>query len=597
MGESMLPQVLKPAGYVCGAVGKWHLGSAPNFRPLQRGFDEFFGFLGAQSTYYNARVFRNDTQITETAYLTDAFTREGVSFINRHATEPFFLYLAYNAVHRPYDTPPASYINRVAGISDPQRRTFAGMVTALDDGVGQVLQALKNKNIFGKTLIFFLSDNGAPDKSFVRNLPFRGYKGDVLEGGIHVPFAVQWPGRLPAQALYKEPLSSLDIVATASAAAGISLPADRVYDGLNIIPFLAGEQVSPQRTLFWRWFGLGQDGPPGSQDTIWAVRKDPFKLVTERAASSESPALYNLSIDQGETRNLAVTQPGTADSLKRLYTEWNIETAAPLWTNETYPNFIPLVLAGDWNAYNKGDSASPWRLTRVTAPGLQGPPDGLNWFSSTVYVAATGNTTPGLHSFALVGDGSYSKQWGGATITIDGTTSVPFFSGTALGRKNNISLQDGYYYSFRVLEWSQQVGASMQLAVMKTSAPPVSVSRSGQTPVTPSFKDPIIVSISTSQPKSIQERVYLRWSTDSFITSHIVNAVGSGSNYSATIPPQVAGTAVQYCIVTSTSDLSAFSTSGIIDPLILATSGVFKVITSDPRYGRMRPTRTLSRWF
>ncbi len=218
----------------------------------------------------------------------------------------------------------------------------------------------------------------------------------------------------------------------------------------------------------------------------------------------------------------------------------------------------------------------------MTAPGLQGPPDGLNWFSSTVYVAATGgNTTPGLHSFALVGAGSYSTQWGGATITIDGTTSVPFFSGTALGRKNSISLQDGYYYSFRVLEWSQQVGASMQLAVMKTSAPPVSVSRSGQTPVTPSFKDPIIVSISTSQPKSIQERVYLRWSTDSFITSHIVNAVGSGSNYSATIPPQVAGTAVQYCIVTSTSDLSAFSTSGIIDPLILTTSGVFKVITSD----------------
>src|SRR5213082_1066687 len=162
MQEVLLPEILQPAGYVCGAVGKWHLGFTPNFHPMQRGFDEFFGFLGGSSTYFNARVERNMTYLTETEYLTDAFTREAVSFINRHATQPFFLYLAYNAVHDPYDQPPAIYMNRVANISDTNRRVYAAMVTALDDGVGQVLQTLQAQNLLDKTLIFFLSDNGAP---------------------------------------------------------------------------------------------------------------------------------------------------------------------------------------------------------------------------------------------------------------------------------------------------------------------------------------------------------------------------------------------------------------------------------------------------
>ncbi len=148
--ESLLPQLLKSAGYVSGAVGKWHLGHAPNFHPIKRGFDEFFGFLGGYSSYYNAPVLRNTTNVTETTYLTDAFTREGVSFINRHATEPFFLYLSYNAPHFPYDTPPANYMNRVASISNFGQRKYAAMVTALDDGVGQILQTLKAQNLLEK---------------------------------------------------------------------------------------------------------------------------------------------------------------------------------------------------------------------------------------------------------------------------------------------------------------------------------------------------------------------------------------------------------------------------------------------------------------
>ena len=121
----------------------------------------------------------------------------------------------------------------------------------------------------------------------------------MLDGGIRMPFAVQWTGRLPANAIYNDLVSSLDIVPTATAAAGIALPADRAYDGLNIVPYLAGEQVSPVRTLFWRWFGLGPGGPPGSSNTLWAVRSGPLKRVVERDKEEGPPALYNLPGDVG----------------------------------------------------------------------------------------------------------------------------------------------------------------------------------------------------------------------------------------------------------------------------------------------------------
>ena len=600
--EITLPQILKPAGYVCGTVGKWHLGAASNLHPLQRGFDEFFGFLGAASNYYNANLLQGETPIVETSYLTDAFTREGVSFINRHATESFFLFLAYNAPHDPYDQPPAIYMDRVRNITDPDRQNYAAMVTALDRGVGQVLQALRANNIVSNTLIFFLSDNGAPpnqyDVVYDRNEPFRGNKMNVLEGGIHVPFAVQWPARLLSPLVYEKPVSSLDIVPTAAAAAGVSLPSNRIYDGLNLIPYFAGEQVGPDRTLFWRWADLGSDGPPGSGDTIWAVRSGDLKLVTERYTTGQPPALYDLSNDIGEAQDLALTRPGDVDALQQLYAQWNAQIISTLWRHEYAYGLQPLVLAGDWNAFNISDSHLPWRLTRITAPATQGAgtPDAYNWFTNTIHVAATGgDTTPGLHSFALVAGGNYSTQWGGVTINIDGTTSVPFFSGIGLGPTNSITFEDGFYYSFRLLEWGEQIGSSMNLGVFKTSEPPVSVSVSGQTPQTPTADDPVVVSITTSQPKSLQERIYLRWSTDFFITSHLSVADGAGTSYSATITPQPSGTAIQYCVLTSTVDLSPFVTSGIIDSLTLAVTGNVKFIVSDPPTITTQPADTTVR--
>ena len=591
MSELLLPQMLKPLDYVCGAIGKWHLGQALNFDPIHRGFHEFFGFLAASSDYYNAAVLRNETPLREAEYLTDAFTREGVSFINRHATERFFLFLAYNAVHAPFDQPPAVYMNRVANITDPGRRNYAAMHVALDDGVGQVLQTLQANNLLDNTLIFFLSDNGAPNTPFTSNYPLRGYKFNVLEGGVRVPFAVQWTGRLPAHVVYDEPISSLDIVTTVAAATGVSLPADRVYDGLNVIPYLAGEQIPPQRALFWRFFGLGPTGPPSSVDTIWAVRSGPLKLVTERNTVGQPPALYNLPNDIGETQNLAAAQPADVASLTQLYAQWSTQTIPPSWYQTRF-NTSPLVLAGDWNSFNKNLSTPPWALTRTSAPGVPPTPDGFGWFTSTIHVATSGgDTTPGVHTFALVGSKSYSTQWGGATINVDGITAMPFFSGTGLGPTNTITLNNNFYYSFHILDPRLPNTTSLNLSVMKTSAPPVSVSWGGQTPTAPSSDDPVVVSIVTSQAKSVEERVYLRWSTDFFITSHLVEAAGSGVNYSATIPPQPAGTAVQYSILTSTADLSPFVASGTIDALTLATTGVFKVVTA---IGGSTPTPTPS---
>src|SRR5438874_4134442 len=151
------------------------------------------------------------------------------------------------------------------------------------------------------------------------NYPLRGSKGTVWEGGIRVPFAIQWTGQLLAGISYDQPISALDIVPTVAAAAGISLPTDRVYDGLNMMPYLTLQQVAPPRTLYWRWFGLGSSGPPGSSATVYAVRSDSLKLVQMGGPT----ALFNLWTDIGESHNLALTQPADLASLNQLYGQWN----------------------------------------------------------------------------------------------------------------------------------------------------------------------------------------------------------------------------------------------------------------------------------
>ena len=201
--------------------------------------------------------------------------------------------------------------------------------------------------------------------------------------------------------------------------------------------------------------------------------------------------------------------------------------------------FPKSVLAGDWNGFNKDDPSFPWNLTRIIAPGPQGTPDGFDWFVNTIHVATTGgDTTPGEHSFAIIA-GDYLTQWGGATINVDAATSVPFFSGNTLGPTNSITLDDGFYYSFRILDW--RMSSALTIGVMKASAPPISVYVTGQTPTAPTSDDSVVVNIVANQSKSAEERIYLRWSTDTFVTSHMTEATGSGVDYSAVIPARRRG--------------------------------------------------------
>jgi len=255
-----LAEKLKTAGYATCMVGKWHIGFKEGLRPWERGFDHFYGFLGGARSYYpnspreNDPILRNDAPVTgEKEYLTDAFAREAVGFIDRSKNQPFFLYVAFNAVHSPLEATNA-YEDRFPNITDPKRRTYAGMLSAMDDAVGRVLEKLRQLGLEERTLVFFYSDNGGPTpQTTSRNDPLRGTKGQLFEGGIRVPFLAQWKGVIPAGMVYPKPVMAFDIHATALAAAGISSLQGQSLDGVNLLPFLLGQRrESPHESLFWR---------------------------------------------------------------------------------------------------------------------------------------------------------------------------------------------------------------------------------------------------------------------------------------------------------------------------------------------------------
>ncbi|MBI4325471.1 MAG: sulfatase [Chloroflexi bacterium] len=321
--EVTLASRLKSAGYATGLVGKWHLGYQPAYHPLQRGFAEYFGFLGGAHSYLDARadkanpVLRGLDPVAEQEYLTDALTREAVAFIDRHEKGPFFLCLTYNAVHGPLQAT-AKYLDRFQEIKEEKRRTFAAMLSAMDDGIGQVLGKLRSARLEHNTLVFFVSDNGGPTpNTSSRNDPLRGYKGQVLEGGIRVPFLMQWKGRLPEGKTYDQPVIALDIPPTALAAAGLPQPPNAKFDGVDLLPFVTGQNNRPPHEfLFWRF------GPQS------AVRGGDWKLVQQGIAP---PMLFNLASDIGEQNDLAAQKPDKVKELETALKNWNSQLAEPLW--------------------------------------------------------------------------------------------------------------------------------------------------------------------------------------------------------------------------------------------------------------------------
>ncbi len=255
--EATLADRLKAAGYVTGLVGKWHLGSGPNYQPQRRGFDEFFGFLGGADSYFADKgppILRGTDVVEEKAYLTDAFG-EAVAFIDRHKEQPFFLYLAFNAVHTPMHATDAR-LQKFNAIENKTRRTYAAMLWAMDEAVGQVLAKLTAAGLEEDTLIFFFSDNGGPVMPGTTingssNTPLRGSKRTTLEGGIRVPWVIAWKGKLPAGKVYDQPIIQLDVLPTALAAAEVAV--DEKCDGVNLVPHLTGaKEAAPHETLYWR---------------------------------------------------------------------------------------------------------------------------------------------------------------------------------------------------------------------------------------------------------------------------------------------------------------------------------------------------------
>ena len=339
--ETTLADRLKTAGYKTGLVGKWHLGHADKYLPTARGFDEFFGFLGGAHTYLRPgaglnAIRRGNESVDEKEYLTDAFTREAVSFIDRHAKSPFFLYLAPNAVHGPLEAV-EPYLKRFPDIKDEKRRTYAAMLAALDDGIGKVLAKLKAAGIENDTLIVFISDNGGPEQvNASDNGPLRAGKATTWEGGIHVPFFVQWKAKLPVGKTYDHPVIQLDLLPTVLTAAGVEVKADWKLDGVNLLLYVLGEKtVAPHDALYWRFGGQ------------LAIRAGDWKLVKavdgggraggggaaarREKATVEGAKLFNLKDDLGEQTDLAEKNPDKVKELAALWQKWNAELIPPAW--------------------------------------------------------------------------------------------------------------------------------------------------------------------------------------------------------------------------------------------------------------------------
>jgi arylsulfatase A-like enzyme len=322
LDQVTLANRLKKLGYATGMVGKWHLGYRTDYLPTHRGFDDFFGFLGGAHSYVdssadrNNRILRGDKPVDEPTYLTDAFGREAVAFVERHKSEPFFLYLPFNAEHAPLQAPP-KYQDRFSSVSDEKRRTFSAMLTAMDDNIGLVLDKLAQEKLTDDTLVFFIADNGGPTRQTTsKNNPLRGFKAQVWEGGIRVPFCVQWPGHLPAGKVYDKPVASIDILPTAVAAAGGSLGTDPI-DGVDLTPYLSGAKTDrPHDALYWRF---------GQQ---WAIRKGDMKLVKP---PQEQVQLFDLSADIGEQHDLAASKPEVVKKLTRDYEAWDSQLMKPRW--------------------------------------------------------------------------------------------------------------------------------------------------------------------------------------------------------------------------------------------------------------------------
>jgi len=326
--EKTMADRLAELGYVNGLVGKWHLGEAEHFHPLKRGFHEFWGYLGGGHNYfpsipngqaYHREIICNYKEPQAISYITDDKGDECVDFIRRHRDEPFFLYASFNAPHTPLQATEED-LELYAHVQGEKRRSYCAMVHRLDVNVGRITDELKALDLYEKTVIVFLSDNGGPvsgQEPWTINAPLRGSKGILLEGGIRVPFSMTWPKKIKAGTTFHQPVSALDLTPTFVELAGGTIdPADNL-DGCNLIPFLNGDQTeAPHPEMLWRF-------------TISAsIREGDWKLLR---LPDRLPMLYNLKEDIAEQNDVADQHREQVEHMLKTLGDWDVSCPQVLY--------------------------------------------------------------------------------------------------------------------------------------------------------------------------------------------------------------------------------------------------------------------------
>lgn len=326
IGEKTIADRLKDAGYVSGLIGKWHLGSKDQFHPLNRGFDEFWGYLGGGHDYFTSKeegkgylapLISNYKTPQAIAYLTDDKGDECVDFIKRHRDQAFFLYASFNAPHSPMQAT-IEDLALFSHIADVKRRTYLAMVHRLDVNIGKISQALKEEGLEENTLIVFLSDNGGPvDQNSSNNAPLNGQKGILLEGGIRVPFIMKWKGGIPEGISFTNPVIALDLMPTFLDLAGMEPKDSDRFDGVSLMPYLTGvKEGKPHESLTWRF-------------TISAgIIEDNWKLIR---LPDRLPLLFDLKTDISEQHNVALEHVELTQRLLKKLGDWDLSLPHPVF--------------------------------------------------------------------------------------------------------------------------------------------------------------------------------------------------------------------------------------------------------------------------
>lgn len=345
--EITIAELLKKHGYATGLVGKWNLGDVPGSHPSDKGFDYSYFFSGALTRYVadpvdsnryvdvrlpwsfsdlpawtprsgSSAIHEGKETVTDTGYLTFSFARKGREFIEQNKDHPFFLTLSFNAPHDPFQAP-KNYYDRILNERDSVKRIYFAMIEALDDAIGTVLQKIKSSGLEDNTVIIFLSDNGGA--SYTRatdNAPLRGGKCTHFDGGLRVPFFIKYPGAVSGGKIYTNAVSSLDVFSTIAAISRAPLPADRPYDGINLLPFLRDSSRIPHQVFYWR-NGYSK-----------AIRKGDWKLYINN--KNDRIFLFNIAHDEEEKHDKSAEMPQKVKELTRELRLWEKEkTIKPAW--------------------------------------------------------------------------------------------------------------------------------------------------------------------------------------------------------------------------------------------------------------------------